>query len=601
MNDPTFCTVAIDSPVTALDRPFDYRIPDRMLGRVAPGSVVRVPLHGRRVRAYVVAVHDHPAVERPSVLSALVSHEPLFAATEIATARWTADRYVSTLGSVLHRFVPGRYSAPALPAGRGAPPPRSAGPAWLAPGRPLGAQARTVVITAAPSEELEVAAHVCGETAARGQTTLVIAARTDLARRVEADALVHADLRPAARAEGWARARDGGAWVVAGTRAALFAPLPDLGSVVVLGAHDRSLKDERHPRLHGLVVALRRARSAGAAFVACSPSPPLDMAGPRARDYHFHERARHARRLVHPEVVSPRGGPVTARLLEAVSEAVASGRDALVFTARRGLALRVRCEECGWYPRCPECGAGLALFGGARNVLRCRSCARSSAPRSTCPDCGGRRLGGIGWGSERIEAALVDAGLAAPVLRVDASTPLPKRRPAPAVIVGTQAAVAQIAERSLGAVVVSDLDRLLALPDFRAPERAFQTLQDLAPLLGEGRFVVQTREPEHHAVQGFARGSFRWFAQRELPRRRDAGYPPFGVLVRVELDPDDAPVLRGSLRGAGAELVGPLVRPDGTGAALVRGPSLEPLLPVLRAFAANHPHVRVDVDPVDML
>src|SRR5688500_6504568 len=95
---PRFCRVAIDSPVLALDRPFDYRIPDRMSGRVAVGSVVRVPLHGRRVRGFVTELLEEPAVADPLVLSALVSPEPVFSAAEIALARWTARRYVGALG-----------------------------------------------------------------------------------------------------------------------------------------------------------------------------------------------------------------------------------------------------------------------------------------------------------------------------------------------------------------------------------------------------------------------------------------------------------------------------------------------------------------------
>src|SRR5687768_15864412 len=104
-----YCRVAIDSPVRALDRPFDYEIPERMLGRVGVGSVVRVNLHGRNVRAFVVEVLDEPDVADPRVLSSLVSPEPLFSAETIALAAWTARRYVVPLGAVLHDAVPGRF------------------------------------------------------------------------------------------------------------------------------------------------------------------------------------------------------------------------------------------------------------------------------------------------------------------------------------------------------------------------------------------------------------------------------------------------------------------------------------------------------------
>lgn len=602
-----FCRVAVDSPVLALDRPFDYRVPERMRGRVRVGSVVRVRLHGRRMRAYVTSMPTEPAVPEPTTLSALVSDEPLFDPETVDLARWASRRYLASLGSVLHLATPGRFSAPPV----GADPAElfsASAPGWLAdPGAletVVRERGRGVLCLPHPAAEPEAVAGAVGVAAANGQRTLVVAPRIDVAERLAAAVpgavLLHSGLRPAARAAAWARARDGEAAVVVGGRAALFAPLPGLGLVLVASAHDRTLKEERTPRLHALVVAEERASRSEAAFVASSPAPPLELAsGDRA----WLEAAPRARSSLRPEVVAPRGGPVTERLLGAVGQAVRRGRDALVFIGRKGLALRVRCRDCGWFPRCEVCGTGLAIWrSGGADRLHCRACGRDSSIPRTCPACGGAHLDGAGWGDERLAGALRERDLGAPVLRVDADSPMPSDRPHPAVIVGTQAAIWALEPGSVGTACVADLDQLLGLPDFRAGEHAYGLLWEVASALETGgRYLLQTREAHHHVVQAFTRGAYGFFVDRELPERKAAGYPPYGVLIHADVPEDAFDDLRGAAHRGGGECIGPLPRRPGRVAALVRASELEPLLDPLRDYIAVHPRARIDVDPSDVL
>ncbi|HVE92126.1 MAG TPA: hypothetical protein VNE62_07485 [Actinomycetota bacterium] len=595
--------MALDSPVLALDRPFDYRIPDRMTGRVRPGCVVRVPLHGRRVRAFVTELLESPEVPDPKPLSSLVSEQPVFAPPEIELARWQARRYVATLGQVLHQAVPGRLSAPALTADPKAPAPATPeadpGLQWLeepgAMARAVGERGRLVVVAAGGAVEAEVVRAAVRS----GGRTLVIAPRAAMVESIAASlpgcAVIHGDQKPADRARSWARARDGDAEVVVGGRAALLVPMPGLTTVVVAACHDRSLKEERTPRYHGLVVAARRAQQQAAAFVAVSPAPPLELQG----DWSWPRRRPAA---VRPEVAGMRSGPVTPRLQEVVRSAISRGSDALVFAGRRGIALRLRCRDCGWYPRCAACAVALTVVTAGSGDLRCRSCGTDSPAPSACGECGGLRLDGRGWGSDRVADELEQSDPGAPVLRVHAQSPLPRRRPSPAVIVGTAAAVWALYGRTVGAACVADLDQMLGRPDFRAGERALALLEEMASLLEpQGRFLVQTREPEHHAVQAFTRRSYRYFADRELPHRTAAGYPPYCALVHVEADPSELAGLPALLGTAASQVVGPLPRPGGRAGSLVRAPDVEPLLGPLREFARLHPGARIDVDPVDVL
>jgi len=577
---PAFCRVALDSPVGALDRPFDYEIPERMLGRVDVGSVVRVVVHGRGMRAFVTDLLDEAAVAKTRPLRALVSPTPLFTTAEIELARWTARRYVVPLGLVLHEAVPGRFSTTADDASFSKPH-RTERPTWMKPSR----ETRLCLLPPTPEAEAEAIAHLVGETSGR---SLVICPRTEtaefIAKHIDGAVVAHGEDRPAERAEAWAAARDGRAWCVVGARAALLVPIPDLALVVVAGAHDRSLKSERAPRLYATVVAAERARRADARFVVSSPAPPVEFA-------HGAAWLGAKRNDLRPETVRPRKGPVTDRLLDVVRSAIERGEDALVFAGRRGEAMRIRCRDCGWTPVCAKDGTPLQTRAGA---LVCRRCGAKRPIPDDCTSCGGE-LSERGWGHERIARELDRAGLDAPVVRVVAGE-VPASRARPAVVVGTLAAAHAIGRA--GAVVVADLDQLLMRPDFRASEHALQTLYELAGVLEPGgRFLVQTREPEHHAVQAFVRQSYRFFFDREVVVREEMSYPPFGAVVRVETDAVDD--LQNALRGV-ADVIGSLER-RGKPAALVRGPDLDAMLDGLRAFSRQQPRAKIDVDPVDVV
>jgi primosomal protein N' (replication factor Y) (superfamily II helicase) len=589
-----YARVALDSPVAALDRPFDYAIPERLDGRIAVGSVVRVVLHGRGMRAFVTDLLDEPAVASPRPLRSLVSEQPLFGAAELELARWAARRYVVPLGLVLHDAVPGRFSAP-KEAGDASPlPERTERPQWVTDelDKVLDKRGEAIVFPPSLRDEPEFVAHAAGEAVARASRALVICPRIDTAERIAAvirgAAVMHSDDKPAERARVWADAREGKVHVLVGGRSALFAPMPDLGLVIVCSAHDRSLKSERAPRIYAPVVARERARRAGASFIVSSPAPPVELASGNV--------VSKGRGIVRPETARPRETPITPRLIEVVRSAVDHGTDGLVFAGRRGDVLRLRCPDCGTAPTCPKCGSGLAI-DAAKNRLVCRVCTNTTPMPDACAVCGGA-LAQRGWGHERIARALEKLDIA-PVIPIVADDPQRPVRDSPAILVGTLAAAHSVSE--VGSVCVADLDQLLMRADFRAGERAIQTLFELASVLVPGgRFLVQTREPEHHAVQAFTRGSFRFFLDRELAFRKETGYPPFGVVVSMQIQAADIAALSETLRPARGAVIGTVPR-GATLRALIRAPDLEPLLDPLRAFAAEHSRTKIDVDPVDVL
>jgi primosomal protein N' (replication factor Y) len=594
---PGYCRVALDSPVLALDRPFDYAIPERLGGRLTVGSVVRVVLHGRSMRAFVTDLRDEPAVPDPRPVRSVVAVEPVFGSSELDLARWAGHRYIAALGHVLHDAVPGRFSAPrtdrpAAPFPGGV---RSQGRMGAGITKVVEQRGNACVFPTSVRDEPEIAALVAGEAAARGGRTLVVCPRVEqaeaVAARVAGAAVLHGAERPRERAAVWAAARDGKIHVLVGVRSALLAPLPDLGAVCVLSSHDRSLKADRSPRLHALVVATQRAQANGAAFIASSPAPPVEVAAAAGIEWITGDPSG-----IRTEIARPRSGPVTPRLVDVVRSAIDAGLDALVFVGRLGTTLRLSCRDCGWRPTCVRCGAGLAQ-GEQSGRLACRVCGEQAWAPATCPSCGGD-VAARGWGHERVAREVERVGVKAPVIRVVRGQ-VPTQRPRPSVLVGTLAAAHAAGE--VGSVCVADLDQLLARPDFRAAERALQTLHDLAGVLRPGgRFLVQTREPEHHAVQAFTRRSYRYFFEREMAFRRETGYPPFGVIVRVQTPASSLDELRRTLSAVKAHVVGAVER-RGIASALVRAAELEPMLEPLRSFAGAHARTRIDVDPIDVI
>lgn len=564
--------------------------------------MVHIRMRGRRMRGFVAELLDTSDVPDPRPLSGVVGDEPLFSAETIELARWTARRYVVTVGSVLHAAVPGRYSAPADATLRRAAPAPASKPAWLT-GEVGDGESVVVVPDARAEPELVayLASRACGSEEAAQVLVLCprVSVISTIARALPEAMLLHGDQRPSQRARTWAAARDGRARVVIGGRAASFLPMPGLRMVVVASAHEDSLRAERAPRFHALHVARQRARSAGAAFVVASPAPGVEIGGAAGFELVAARRGR-----TRPEVARPYPDPITPRLLDVVRTTVGPADQAaprasvLVFVGRRGEALRVRCADCGWYPRCAACSVGLGTSGtSVQTSLVCRLCGERTRPPEVCGVCGGR-LDARGWGDERVARALERADPGAPVVRITAAHPAPEAIPEPAVVVGTLAA-AHALRREVGAVCVADLDQLLGRSDLRAAERALQTLFELAGHLRDGgRFLVQTREPDHHVVQAFTRRSYAYFLDRELVARREAAYPPFGAVVKADVLAADREALDAALP-KGARAIGGVRHADRM-TVLVRAPEVDMLLDPLRAFAVSHPATRFDVDPIDV-
>ena len=364
-------------------------------------------------------------------------------------------------------------------------------------------------------------------------------------------ALLHSRLSGGERRDEWERLRSGEASVCVGPRSAVFAPVRDLGLIVVDEEHDASYKQESDPRYDAREVARRRAEQCGAVLVSGSATPRPESWARLAR-VELPERA-DGIGLPRVEVLdmregSSRGGPLHQRTVEAMSEIRDGGGKAIVMLNRRGWSPFLTCQSCGRAWGCPDCDVSLVVHK-RQGDLRCHHCGHAEAVPESCPDCGSVTLARHGSGTERVAAMVSDAVAPLPVFRLDSDSAAPAgahldilRRFEAAdrgVLVGTQMVGKGHDFPDVVLSVVLDADATLRFPDFRSEERTFALVAQLAGRSGRGPLggsvLVQTLAPDAPAIRHAAQHDAHGFLTAELERRRVLRYPPFAHLVRLEL------------------------------------------------------------------
>ena len=463
--------------------------------------------------------------------------------------------------------------------------------------------------------------------------------------------VLHSGLTDAQRLASWRRLRHGEVSVVVGARSAVFAPVENLGVVVVDEEHEPSFKQESVPRYHAREVAVERARRSNAVCILGSATPSLESWS--------RSRAGEFERLLLPErvgggappsvhVIDMRGetkdgrgrgaAPLFSRLLlQLMKETIDAGEQAILFLNRRGFIPVLWCPGCEESVRCEQCDVGLTYHRRIHRLV-CHACCEERSVPGACPRCTRPGLRFLGMGSERVEADLRASFPKARVRRMDSDTMRRRRdyedalsafeRHEVDVLVGTQMIAKGLDFPRVTLVGIVSADPALHLPDFRASERTFQLIAQVSGRAGRselpGRIVVQTRAPEHPAIRLGARAEFESFAREESKLRAELGYPPHGRLLRVVFEDESEQRADEASRVIAAELAAlPL-------AATLRvlGPAPAPLS-MLRGRHRRHflvkakledssferavdwlaertakearPMVKLDVDPMSML
>jgi primosomal protein N' (replication factor Y) len=400
--------------------------------------------------------------------------------------------------------------------------------------------------------------------AGRGAIVLVpeIALTPQLADRFRARfgegiAVLHSGLTPRQRLDAWEQIRKGERPIVIGARSAVFAPVPDLGTIVVDEEHDGSFKQEEGIRYHARDVALVRARTLGASVVLGSATPSLESYdnAKSGRFEYLQLRTRPTPRplpsveIVPLSVHRPDGDSMMSALMrDAIRDTVDAGDQAIVFLNRRGYTTTLCCEDCGSFQQCPDCSAPSMTYHLGRNRLMCHLCGYIEATPQNCRDCGSTKLAHGGAGTEKVEVALSRALEGIRVLRLDRDASRGKRlldtlsafrRHEADVLVGTQMLSKGHDFPGVTLVGILQADHGLGLPDLRASERTFQLLTQVAGRAGRGerpgRVLVQAYAVEHPAIRYASKHDFEGFAAQELEDRARMGNPPRGYLALLRV------------------------------------------------------------------
>ena len=576
-------TIARVEPMTtarALRGPFDYRLPEALRGDVDIGSMLVVPFGRRQVLGVVVGLADSSEVAEEKLLAplrALDDGPPALPVDLVALAEWIAAEYCSTIARALGLVLPpgaarrlsGRkrraVARPThLPVGARSP---------RAPELTLEQQAVLAPVTAALRErraeqrllhgvtgsgKTEIYLRAAQAALEQGRGAIVLVPEIALTPQIvgrfverfgDTVAVLHSRLTPGQRYAEWRRLREGEARVCVGPRSAVFAPIEELGLIVVDEEHDASYKHEGDPRYDARDVAAERAERCGAVLLLGSATPRPESV--RRLPISVLPKRVDGRPLPAVQVLDMRGEtqglhPLTA---QALADVRAEHGKAIVLLNRRGWSNFLSCRSCGRVWSCPDCDVALVLHR-AGGYLACHHCGHRERVPARCCDCSSTSVARHGAGTERLQhdlAHVFDDGRF-PVFRLDADVVADSRDSGVGailrrfeaaecgVLIGTQMVAKghDFPDVSLG--VVLDADATLRFPDFRAEERTFALIAQLAGRAGRGghgRVLVQTIAPEARSIVHAAAHDSDGFIAGELERRRALRYPPFSHLIRI--------------------------------------------------------------------
>ena len=558
-----YIELAFNLPVK---RQFTYSVPDGM--EVMVGCRVSAPFGSRQLTGLVVSTPAAPpeGVGEIKSVKRVIDKQALVDDATLDLARWMARMYMCSLGEALFTILPGgrrEGESDDLPLEDDvlehelAPQQQDAVRAIEATD---GGSFYLFGVTG--SGKTDVYLHAARSVTSRGKGVIYLVPEISLTHQVvrvfrrtykSRLAVLHSGLTPSQRLSEWLRVMGGDVDVVIGARSAVFAPLRRLGLIVIDEEQEGAYKSGTTPRYHARQVAMYRAAREKARLVMGSATPSLEA-------YHFMGEGKlvplrmpdrlSGGAMPSLEIVDMRAqqGPLSQALLDAISRTASEGRQAILFLNRRGFSYLFHCRSCGYEMACPHCSVAMT-YHKERGKMICHYCGSSAAPITVCPTCGSLDVGYSGFGTEGIEEELARNFPQLVVRRIDTDAVRKKRvlqqllsdfrKGAVQVLVGTQMVAKGLDFPGVKLVGIINADTGLQLPDFRAAERTFSLLVQVAGRAGralpDGKVLIQTFRPGSPSVRLAQQGKLEEFYAEELQARRQLGFPPFSRLIRVLL------------------------------------------------------------------
>lgn len=611
------------------------------------GQIVKVPVGSREVFGAV-----HRTVKKPSVatkpVARIIDALPPFPAYVLDTIDWMSRYYAVDAGNALRLFMPAR---PDIPPGK-SPAPES--PDTTGPNHTLTQDQQAVLEQITRSSRHQWLLHgvtgsgktafyiaMCQHMLASGKSAIVLVPEITLATQIIAEfehvfqdqaAITHSHMSAAKRRAVWHRARTSTQpMVIIGPRSALFTPRSDLGAIIIDECHETSYKQEQTPHYHARDVATYIADRLDAKLV-------LGSATPSTRDiYLYRQGGLQLAMLPAPIHANPREVEIidmrrqksilSPRLVRSIDDTLRNNQQVMLFINRRGSASQVVCTECGWVAVCTECDIPQTWHSDSGR-LRCHWCGTHSRLPGSCPECSGLQWRFLGIGTKRIESEIRERFPHASVARLDkdsysvhtmAETMRQLRSGEIDIVIGTQMIAKGLDLPFLTLVGVVLADTMLHIPDMGSNERTYQLLHQIIGRAGRSpdspsKVLIQTYNPEHHAITTAARQDFDAFMETELSDREELRYPPYYYVLKLTCKRKTA----AGAKKAARRLVEQISSAHGD-ALYIRGPApawrervgeffywhlivtstdRDRLLDIMKSLPGNW---RADIDPVDLL
>ncbi|MFC1631534.1 primosomal protein N' [Candidatus Omnitrophota bacterium] len=587
MSSAQYAQVVLGIPV---DKAFTYGVPESLRAAVRAGQRVEVPFGQKMKIGYIVGFQNKTFLNNVKPLKSILAQEPLLDKQMLQLTRQVADYYCTSWGEAIEAAHPANVRKRKRPFNEAVQLPLTS--EILAESKKkekilLTAQQRQVLksvtdsidkdkpqtfllhgITASGKTEiyLQAIAHVL----AKGKSSIVLVPEISLtpqtmerfqSRFGARVALLHSRLRSRERTLQWQLIKNGQAQIVIGPRSAVFAPVKDLGLIVVDEEHETTYKQQdASPRYHAREVARLRAKLSGAGVILGSATPSLES--------FYNAEQKKIKLLSLPERVTKQDLPavdivdmrqeiamrrkrinIFSRSLELnIRRILNKNEQAILFLNRRGFSTYISCPKCGFVARCKRCNVSLTYHYASKKLV-CHYCNYNLEPPQLCPQCNSNYLRYFGLGTEKVESELHRLFPEARIARMD--TDVTKKPDAHTkilssfkkgetdILIGTQMIAKGLDFPRVSLVGVISADTALNLPDFRSGERTFNLLTQVAGRAGrgesEGRVIIQTYVPENYAIDSSISHDYRQFYKREIKSRKELNLPPFTHLINLTL------------------------------------------------------------------
>ncbi|MBU1087184.1 MAG: primosomal protein N' [Candidatus Omnitrophica bacterium] len=585
MSENKFVQVAINLPLNDV---FDYSVPQVLQPLVRIGKRVWISFGNRTIVGFIVGISNSSAIARIKEIKSIIDKEPILSPEILELTRWIADYYLCSWGEAIDAAI-----AMPFKKGKTSIKPRLA--SQLIPGidyeKKTGEnilnkdQNKALLQLKQSMDKQEFNVFLLHGVTASGKTEVYFGA-IEQALQQERDvlvfipeialtpqtvqrftekfgkekiALVHSRLSAGEKFTQWQRIKNSQAKIVIGPRSAIFSPFKKLGLIVVDEEHENTYKQEDTPRYHLINTAIKLAQIAQATVILGSATPSLESNyAAKTKQFKLIELPERIKgsELPYVQIVDMRNQsirtkrlPLLSKVLEDnISRCLKNKEQIIIFLNRRGFSTFVNCQKCGYILQCPKCSLAL-VFHCDKKQLICHHCSYARPAVNLCPECNGNYINYLGTGTQKVESELCRIFPQARISRMDSDSMRKKTAHFEAlddfkhkkidILVGTQMLAKGLDFPNVTLVGVISADISLNLPDFRASERTFSLLTQVAGRAGRGKtagkVIIQTYTPEHYAIECSVNHDYHGFYAKEIVFRKQLNLPPFSRLISIVL------------------------------------------------------------------